>query len=135
MDEDDGVASLEKIPAFARAVRSHITASRKATGEKGGASWCVLGGRGPSLAGAEIVDVAHAPLLQGHRGAAGGDADHPRVPSSGPCSAKSSESGPSSRRALDIEPKFCRRLRDALDGLGALVDVKKDWGLVDNTCR
>jgi hypothetical protein len=40
----------------------------------------ILGGRGPSLAGAEVVDVAHAPLLQGHRRAAGGDADHPGEP-------------------------------------------------------
>jgi len=56
MDEDHCVTSLEKI----------------------------FGGGGPSLAGAEIVDVAHASLLEGHRGAAGGDADHSDGPSSGP---------------------------------------------------
>jgi len=53
----------------------------------------LLGGRGAAVAGAEVVDVAHASLLQRHRRPARRDANDPPPPTALCCAHIASKTG------------------------------------------
>lgn len=74
--ERERLVCIEKRTRESQSSSWRTRALKRGAREKGN----LLGGRGAAVAGAEVVDVAHAPLLQRHRRPARRDANDPPPP-------------------------------------------------------